>query len=89
MRAIRFEGQTNKFGAPVGVEETDCFDLAVKVSDDQVDDGMGLCFRSYWKPTQEELDALTNGASIELNIRGRSQPPVMLSVVHIKETHDA
>lgn len=89
MRWIKFKGQTHSFGAPPGVSSSDCGSLPLKLSDERFSDGMGLSFRSYWKPSTEEIRMLQAGYSIELLIRGDGHPPVMLSVENVQEIHDA
>lgn len=89
MRWIKFKGQTHSFGAPPGISEQVCKPLPLRISDESKMDSMGLSFRSYWKPDQEELQALLSGASIELLVRGTAHPPVMLSIRQVEEVHDA
>ena len=35
---------------------------------------------SAWKPTQDELDALNQGAAIQVRLVGGSHPPIMVGV---------
>ncbi|MFE1574221.1 hypothetical protein ACFIQG_20815 [Comamonas odontotermitis] len=35
---------------------------------------------SFWKPTQEEIDALKDGQPVALWVAGSSMPPVALMV---------
>lgn len=44
---------------------------------------------SFWKPTEDELDWLKNGALIELSIIGYNMPPVAVNVVcHEREVFE-
>lgn len=35
---------------------------------------------SYWRPTPDEIAAITSGAAVKLGIQGRTHPVVMLGV---------
>lgn len=35
---------------------------------------------TFWRPTQEELDALNKGHSVCMHVFGRAHPPVALTV---------
>lgn len=67
-------------GPPKGVAEEDCYTLEVLQGDISkgVFDGSPF-FRSFWKPSEEELKILNDGGVVELNIIGIF-PPVSVGV---------
>lgn len=67
-------------GPPAGVAEEDCYTLQVLAG--QVSEGVfdgAAMFRSYWKPSEVELDIIKNGGYIELVLIGIF-PPVIVGV---------
>lgn len=80
MEIKRIEGATRTLGAPHDWDEATsgkCYGLPVR---DVVIDGAPYMV-SAWEPSPAELQALINGESIHLFIRGTVHPVVMLGVV--------
>jgi hypothetical protein len=50
-------------------------DLPVRVGFDSEDESMPTV-ASYWKPTDEELQDLIEGGSVEVVVLGRTHPPI-------------
>lgn len=70
---------TDLLGAPSDMPEPDCEKLPVHYEDTE----FGKFAVSYWRPTPEELLAITQGAIIQLWVRapGRQHPVVAITVV--------
>ena len=64
-------GSNKIFGAPKGHEDE------VQVLHTVESDGMQF---SFWRPDEQELDALRNGGAVRLCVWGRSHPVVALDV---------
>ena len=69
MIPLRIEGADVVMRAPDGMDS--CRALAVRVIDG--------CYVSRWEPTPDEIEAIANGAPVELWCVG-VQPPVALMV---------
>lgn len=60
--------------------EIDCPPMAIRAITLDTDEGRIPAMVSEWRPTLQELHAITLGAPIRLSILGTAHPPVMLSV---------
>jgi len=67
--------QTHIIGPPPGVSREHCIEAKVCVTDDWLDDGMGLAFIMFCKPNEQELESLNNGGLLKLTIRGHGLVP--------------
>jgi hypothetical protein len=79
MIPARIAGATRWLGAPPGWEpdkDGDCSHLAIL---DVEAEGAPVML-SAWEPTPAELQALNAGASVYLQVRGSSHPPVNIWV---------
>ncbi len=72
MRCVEFEGQTHLLNPPPSMERGSCGALPIFAQ--------GGRLTSVWKPTQEEIEALQNGAHVALTILSDVHPPVMMHV---------
>lgn len=72
------QGFTRMFGAPPDWKEGDdrCNALAIR----DVATEQGNFMVSAWEPSVEEMQAMINGASVQLWIRGVAHPVVALKV---------
>ena len=77
MKCIEFEGYTVLLSPPPSMERGSCGALPIFAHDGQM--------ISVWKPTEEEIEALKNGAHIALTILGEVHPPVRLHVQKYQE----
>lgn len=78
MEIQRHPSCTLDIGAPSDMQDGSCSALPVAVHTDEY----GTWGTSFWKPCQEELDALNNGGAVFLQVRasGRQHPVVALGV---------
>lgn len=44
-------------------------------------------FRSFWKPSQEDLDILNGGGVVQLCILGDNHPPVSVDVAEVRKVN--
>ena len=66
---------TRNLGRPDGTLEEDCSSLPISDDHDPI---WGNVMRSAWMPTDDEREAIANGAPIILQIVGKSHPVVCL-----------
>lgn len=71
MIAAHIEGATRILGKSQGF-------LGLAVRDEDLD-GMH-CLVTAWEPTPRELEALNNGAKVEIRILGPAHPPICVNV---------
>lgn len=83
MKIERIPGANAVLGAPVGWDATKegvCEPLHVVRHESG--------FVSQWRPTQEELEAMLNGAPIWLHVFGAGHPPVSIVVAPMPVTEE-
>lgn len=74
---IRSQHRTNNavLGAPEGMSKDECQALPLTLG--VYSDGMrGM--KSYWKPTEGELEILKQGGYVTLEVLGTQHPPVII-----------
>lgn len=74
----RIEGATRVLGAPPDWKDDGVTCVGLPVVDVVTDQGPFMV--SAWEPTPDELQALLNGASVRLWVRGSGHPVVSLDV---------
>jgi hypothetical protein len=74
----RIEGATRVLGAPPDWKDDGASCVGLPVRDVLTDQGPFMV--SAWEPTPAELEALKNGASLQLWVRGTGHPAVCLEV---------
>jgi len=70
-----FDGATAVFGPPTGMTEDEVFSLCaarLKWGDDRA-------ILTCWKPTRDQLDAISQSGRVWLTVMGQSMPPVALT----------
>lgn len=68
---------TRELGRPAGTLEEDCSTLQISDVKDPIWGNLQL---SAWVPSDEEREAIANGAPVILSVVGRSHPVVSLFV---------
>lgn len=85
MKPVEFQGQTDILGPPKGWDNsgdiTQVGYLPVQIF---VDDGLPF-YVSFWRPSEEDLAALNDGAHIRLSVISRTLPPVCVSIEKVEE----
>lgn len=76
MKPIEFENQTTLLGPPPGTPRGECGSLPVLIHRENTQ----ASFQSFWKPSPEDLAALSAGGHIRLTIHGIGHPPVWIDV---------
>jgi hypothetical protein len=79
MEPVQFKGQTHVLGAPAnwnGERDGECFGLPVLVASGG--------FTSVWKPTSDDIIAMSQGESIVLFVHGKVHPVVSMSVQKVE-----
>jgi hypothetical protein len=74
---VEFEGQTLLLGPPPGTPRGECGALPVMVTQGGT---FQQTYSSFWKPSDEDLEALKRGAHVRLDVFGGGHPPVWISV---------
>jgi hypothetical protein len=79
MKFVRHPTNNHTYGAPENWDHSKatCDALPVTVGNDPA---FGVNIKSFWKPTEEELELLNAGRTVCLTIVGSGMPPVALSV---------
>lgn len=67
-------------GPPAGISREHCVDAQVCITQDWVDDGMGLGWTMFFKPTEEELAHLNKGGLLKVQLRGQGLVPHSLGI---------
>lgn len=67
-------------GPPPGVSREHCVDAEVLIDDSHQEDGMGLTFRAYFKPTEDEIEHLREDGYVEVHLRGSGLVPFGVSI---------
>jgi hypothetical protein len=62
-------------GPPPGVSREHCVDAEVAITQDWVDDGMGLGWVVFFKPSDDEIKNLQEGGLLKVTLRGDSLVP--------------
>jgi hypothetical protein len=85
MKAVEFQGQSVVLNPPKGWDNggdtAQCGALPIQLQDQ---DGMPV-MRSAWRPSQEEILALLEGAHICVGIVGTAHPPIQVYVEKVEE----
>lgn len=68
-------------GPPPGISRADCGDAEVLIDDTSADDGMGLTWRAFFKPTEAEIETLRNGGYVQVHLRGNGLVPFGASIL--------
>lgn len=67
-------------GPPPGIFREHCGDAEVLIDNSYLEDGMGLTFRAYFKPTDEDIEKLKNDGFVEVYFRGNGLVPFGASI---------
>lgn len=79
MKKVQHPSNNSVLEAPTGMTIEQCSALAVTRIEYTGENNLpGI--RSYWKPTEEELNYLNSGAFVMLEILGTTMPPVYIGV---------
>ncbi len=86
MLVKRTPGATRVLGAPPGWnEERDGFCGGLPILDHRDESGVNYMI-STWEPTEDELERLKAGASVQLWVVGTAHPPVSLTIGELPDT---
>jgi hypothetical protein len=67
-------------GPPPGISREHCVDAQVCITEDWAEDGMGLGWTVFFKPSEEELKHLHNNGLLKVQLRGNGLVPHSLGV---------